>query len=197
MMEISQAVTPFNRKGCERPTISFNDVNQLLRYEPESGKLFWLNRPIEQFNTKRAWKSWNARYSGIEAFRTIGSGGHFRGWIYNKQYLAHRVVWLMQTGDWPKADIDHIDGDPTNNRLSNLRDVSASVNLKNTGMHRNNTSGVTGVSWSSAHKKWVASLMVNGCVKILGRFDDIQAAAEARQKANREYGFTERHGLAA
>ena len=51
----------------------------------------------------------------------------FRG----KQYLVHRIAWLLQHGSWPVGDIDHIDGNPSNNKLENLRDVPHSVNLQN------------------------------------------------------------------
>jgi hypothetical protein len=100
--------------------IDLDTARKLLRYDSTTGKLFWLNRPRGFFNSDRAFKSWNTKYSGKEALNT-NSNGYKYGPIFKKNYKAHRVVWLLVTGHWPQLEIDHIDGNRSNNRFENLR----------------------------------------------------------------------------
>lgn len=90
--------------------------------------------------------------------------------------------------------IDHINGDRKDNRIANLREVARSENAMNSARKSNNTSGVTGVWLCSKTGKWNASIACFGDRRWLGRFDTLQEAAEVRAKAERELGFTERHG---
>lgn len=108
--------------------------------------------------------------------------------------LSHRVAWFMYYGEWPAGHIDHIDHDGTNNRISNLRDVSHGENLKNARKSKANKSGVTGVYWNTNAKKWHASIGDSGMVKYLGLFDNLEDAAKARKDAEAELGFHENHG---
>jgi len=114
--------------------------------------------------------------------------------IFGKNYQAHRVVFALENERWPDGDIDHIDGDTSNNTPTNLREVSASTNHKNTKRHKHNTSGVNGVSWDKDRNKWMAHIQVSGKSITLGRYVDKQDAINARTVANEEYGFTKRHG---
>ena len=114
--------------------------------------------------------------------------------LFNKQYRLHRLVWLYNYGVFPTMDIDHIDGNPSNNKICNLRCVSMSQNQKNKAMNRNNTSGIMGVRFDSSRNKWFAYIKVNDKLKNLGRYDTVDDAKKARQKAEKEYGFHENHG---
>jgi len=97
----------------------------------------------------------------------IGWGGH--------RYYAHRLAWLYVHGAWPAQMIDHIDGDRTNNRIENLRDVSRSVNLQNRKRAaRNNQTGFLGVSQSRS--KFKAQIEVGGKNIFLGQFDTPEEA---------------------
>ena len=58
--------------------------------------------------------------------------------LHGKKYLAHRIAWIMHYGHWPINYIDHINGDGSDNRIVNLRDVTACVNLYNSHKHRYN-----------------------------------------------------------
>ena len=111
-----------------------------------------------------------------------------------KMYSAHRLVWLYVYGHWPLRQIDHIDGNGENNRLSNLRDVSQSTNQKNQKLKSNNTSGHVGVSWSNTNKKWVATLVSNLKTIYLGGYKDINDAVSARERGSIKYGFSSIHG---
>ncbi len=81
--------------------------------------------------------------------------------IKGKSYREHRVIWLYVYGEWPKGCIDHIDGNRSNNRVSNLRDVSYLENQKNRKLNANNSSGMPGVTWNKPSKSWRVSIYDN------------------------------------
>jgi hypothetical protein len=89
-------------------------LRKLLRYEPETGKLFWRERDREFFKSDRDYKVWNIRFAGKEAF-TASDCGYKTGKVFGKTYRAHRIIWALQTGAWPRDEIDHIDQDKSNN----------------------------------------------------------------------------------
>ena len=97
------------------------------------------------------------------------------------------------TGDDANA-VDHINGEPSDNRWCNLRNVSLSENLKNARLPKHNKSGVVGVQWDSRRRKWVAQIKSESVNHVLGRFNSFEAAAAARKQAERELGFHENHG---
>lgn len=162
-------------------------LHKRLRYEPETGKLFW--RDCEDMPN-----NWRSRLAGREAFTATNSHGYRCGAIDDRLTKAHRVVWAIYYGEWPTNHIDHINGVRSDNRIFNLRDVTSKQNNMNAAMRINNTSGVTGVCWNKQREKWQAEIKVDGKKKHLGLFDSIDAASSARLKASREYGFTNRHG---
>jgi Demerecviridae HNH endonuclease len=99
------------------------------------------------------------------------------------------------TGDRPEAEIDHIDGDPGNDRFSNLRSTTRSQNLCNRRTMRNNRSGHKGVSWSKTHNNWRVQIYFNRAHIFIGMFDDLEtAAAAASQARNRLHGEFANHG---
>lgn len=101
---------------------------------------------------------------------------------------AHRLAWLIHHGEWPASDIDHIDGDRTNNRIANLRLSVGGINAQNQRRPRSdNISGHLGVSWSKAASKWTARIKVGKKYKHLGLFLTAEAAAEAYIQAKREF----------
>jgi len=106
----------------------------------------------------------------------------------------HRLVWLMTYGYWPLGQIDHIDGNGLNNRLSNLRDVPHFINQRNRRRNPLNTSGATGVGWHKHSQKWRAYVGIHGKQINLGSFESKTEAIAARQRFNSENGFTSHHG---
>ena|SRR6266581_1014770 len=84
--------------------------------------------------------------------------GYYEVRIDYISYLVHRLAWFYFYEDWPKGVIDHIDRNPSNNRIKNLRDVSRSINLINSGNYSHNTSGVRGVDFHKATGKWRARI---------------------------------------
>lgn len=174
--------------------ITPKEMRKLLRYERETGKLFWLERPREMFPDERAWKIWNTRYAGKEAFTADNGNGYRRGAVFDKMYRAHRVIWAIHTGAWPDDHIDHINGVRDDNRIDNLRAVSHAENQKNCRGRKDNTSGVMGVHWYKRRGAWQAYIKVAGKNKHLGYFKSKEDAIAARAAAEIEYGFHENHG---
>lgn len=116
--------------------------------------------------------------------------------IDRKLYPAHRLVWLYIHGEFPSADIDHINRVRDDNRLSNLRSVSRSENLKNKKIPDSNTSGVMGVHWHNRTRRWIARIGVSGKKKSLGTFLNKEDAVRARKHAEIKYGYHANHGKA-
>lgn len=179
-----------------KPLPSQAELLALLRYEPETGKLFWRERSIEMFPDERAWRSWNTKHANKEAFTAPTTGGYRQGQIHAEVYLAHRVIFKMVTGEEP-PEIDHDRGERSNNMWERLRPVNRGENQKNQKRRVDNTSGTTGVHWDSRRRRWVASIKSTGKCILIGRFDDKKRAVKARKRAEREYGFHPNHGRAA
>jgi len=107
--------------------------------------------------------------------------------INRNRYLAHRLAWLYENGDWPKQDIDHINGNRSDNRIENLRDVSHQVNCQNKrSIGKQNTSGFLGVNWRKDRQKWRAVISTRRKQKFLGFFDTAQEAHQAYLIAKRK-----------
>lgn len=103
--------------------------------------------------------------------------------IAGKMYKTHRIIWLWHHGSWPDGEIDHIDRNRMNNRIDNLRVVSASENQHNHSIQRNNTSGYLGVVWNKRANKFMARIRVNRKEINLGYFDSKEDAYRAYQLA--------------
>lgn len=125
----------------------------------------------------------------------VQEDGYTRITFEGKQYLRHRIVWLMHGRTIPEGmEIDHIDHDRQNDRIENLRLVSAVVNCQNKGKYISNTSGVTGVSWDRKNLKWFVTIKVHKKNVFLGRFDKFDEAVKVRKEAELLYNFHENHG---
>lgn len=166
-------------------------LRQLLRYEPETGKLFWLPRPLEFFaansrNPEDAKKAWDTRYANAEAFITSSPLGYRYGAIFGLTQRAHRVIWALHSGAWPDQEIDHIDGDRANNKWVNLREATHAENNRNVRRHRDNKSGFKGVSWHARDKIWAARIYANGKNTSLGYFKKAEDAHAAYVAASKE-----------
>lgn len=113
-----------------------------------------------------------------------------------KRYLLHRIVWEMHNGKIPDGmTIDHIDHNPANSRIENLRMVEHRDNLKNQSMSRSNKSGITGVFFVKSRNKWRASICVNYRKIRIGDYHNFDDAVEARKNAEKEHNFHHNHGV--
>jgi len=178
--------------------LTFAQVNELLKYDPKTGKLFWMPRTREMFGSDQLWKMWNSRFSGKEAFTSDDGNGYRQGAILGKLYRAHRVIWLLQYGEWPKDEIDHINGCRSDNTIINLRLVSTEENSRNQKVRNTNTSGYVGVFRDKRGNdgKWYAAICSRGRNIHIGVFETVDAAIEARKLAEKEFGFHPNHGRA-
>ena len=161
-------------------------INSLL-YDPDTGKIFWRTR-ISATN------GWNKLYAGKETFKIKHAKGYLTGKIMGNRYLTHRVAWFLHYGQWPQGEIDHINGNKSDNRIKNLRDVTTSQNQMNRGKPVNNKSGFKGVFWHKSGKKWCASIGINGRNIYLGLFESKSEANDAymyaSKKLHREFSWS-------
>lgn len=113
-----------------------------------------------------------------------------------KRYYAHRLAWFIVYGEWPDGEIDHIDGNGMNNKISNLRCVPRSHNARNMKLFATNKSGVAGVHFCNTIKRWVARIVVDQRTINLGTSRDLEKAVTLRKAAEVKYGFHKNHGRA-
>lgn len=109
--------------------------------------------------------------------RFVNNKGYLAVNIYKKCIAVHRLIWMMQHGEVPTL-IDHIDGNRQNNRIENLRLADKFNNAQNKKMHRNNTSGIKGVSWHKRTAKWKAQIVCQNRHYSLGLYKSIDEADE-------------------
>ena len=180
------------------PDIS--DLRNRVHYNPSTGALTWLERPVGDFHpTARETaeirrRQWNSRCAGKPAFATINAHGYAVGHFRARLLAAHRVAFAIQTGRWPEL-IDHINGNRSDNRWRNLRETTPIGNLMNCAVRSDSVTGRTGVKPN--RKKgvgFIANIKVSGRLIHLGSFDTFHEAAAARTGAEKVLGFSDRHG---
>lgn len=151
-------------------------LREYFSYSPETGELRW----------KKAKRSINVG-DIAGCLSSIPGGGHRRIVGFNYQlFHDYRIVWAIVTGKWPTQQIDHINGDPLDNRWCNLREATQSENNWNIRRASNNTSGYKGVSWHSGTKKWTAAIMRNRKSHWLGSFETKGEARQAYIQASKK-----------
>ena len=171
---------------------------QLLDYDPETGKLFWKARSSSDFKASKYASAeqlaalWNRKNAYGLAFTATKSTGYRHGNIQGVTITAHRVAFAIYYGRWP-SHVDHINGDRTDNRIENLREVTASENHKNRRKNRGENARV-GVSYSPQRGRWQAQICSQQKRMHLGWFDTEAEALAAREKAERQLEFHPNHG---
>lgn len=138
--------------------ISYELAHKMFRYDPVEGILI---RKITV--SSRALAGYKIRGTNVDGYVTVR--------FEDKLQYAHRIIWLMHYREWPTMDIDHLNGNPGDNRLENLRHVSRSDNLLNKYV-------ASGVYWAKRDKVWVASMQVNGLKFHIGQHK-LKIVAEA------------------
>lgn len=154
-------------------TLLHKQIKEALYYK--DGNLYWKN------SSKGTKQGALAGWQG-DRCRTIE--------FNQKNYKAHRLIFLLNHGYLPKY-IDHIDGNPRNNKIENLREATHQQNLFNTKLRKDNTSGYKGVSFVKNLNKWLAQSTLNGKNYYLGIFinkdDAINAAKNFREANHKEF----------
>lgn len=147
-------------------------IRKLLQYDAETGVFTWLVQT-------------SIRVKAGHVAGSLKSDGYLQIKVDRKNHLAHRLAWFYMHGNWPEGQIDHRDGNRANNRISNLRDVSNSVNQQNQLRARlDNKCGLLGVCASLS--KWQAMISIDGKKRYLGTFDTPEQAHAAYIAAKRE-----------
>lgn len=153
-------------------------LKSVLHYDQETGLFTWTT----DMKTGRG----NGRVH-IKAGSRAGTPDrrYIRIGVDGTRYWAHRLAFLWMTGSFPKIIIDHIDGDPSNNKWTNLRDVNHTVNQQNRrGPSSKNSHGFFGVT--ANHKRFMAQILVEKKYVYLGTHDTPSQASAAYLKAKRE-----------
>lgn len=149
-------------------------LREVLRYEPETGIFYW---KIRTSNRVKLGAEAGSRVDADRAYIRIAVDGVL--------YYAHRLAWFYVYGEWPSKDVDHINGDKADNRISNLRDVARSTNMENwRNVVRNTKAGLLGVTRDKT--KYVAAIHCAGKAKRLGSFDTPEEAHKAYLDAKRK-----------
>lgn len=156
------------RKPEQLPTAEY--VRSILDYDASTG-IF-------------KWKITRGRAIAGRVTGSRNARGYLIIVIDSVNYKAHRLAWLYETGKWPMHQIDHCDGDTSNNRFANLRDATTRVNQQNQRKPRSdNTTGYLGVSRSKG--RFVAQISVAGKYHSLGYFDTAEEASQAYLECKR------------
>jgi hypothetical protein len=151
-------------------------VRALLDYDSLTGRLTWKVSCAKAKAGKAA--GWVDNH-GLGQRLVIGIG--------NRNYLAHRLIWLWVTGDWPAVEVDHKDLDQMNNKWENLRLATPSQNKRNQRKRSDNKSGFKGVGFVKRLGKFIAAISIDKRNKHLGVFNTAEEAHAAYRKAAREH----------
>lgn len=185
---------------AKRQHISAEQARQLLSYDRQTGILRWKQRTPDMFKScstpdrygrlktaEHNCNNWNAHYAGKIAGTNIKGYVSIIITLRGKKcgYLAHRLAFLIETGEWPPHDIDHDDRARSNNKWSNIRPATRAQNRQNVSLSKNNTSGFTGVSWSKEKKKYIAHITKDREYFRLGYFNTAEEASEAYKAAKK------------
>jgi hypothetical protein len=153
--------------------LNIAQIKALVHYDPETGAFRWLPRPR------------------VGVHRPVGTLSHgyvqirLNGAKNQERWQAHRLAWFYMTGTPPKDEIDHINGNPLDNRWCNLREADSSLNKENQRRAKShNTTGLLGVSRS--REKFEATIGVRGKRYRLGRFSTAPEAHAAYVTAKRQ-----------
>jgi hypothetical protein len=153
-------------------------------------------KPIAEYDTYSV--SIFGQVRNDETGRVLKSGLNSRGYFQarlhknggQKSLLVHRLIAIaFIPNPESKEMVDHIDGNPINNSLENLRWATACENQHNRKISSNNTSSVKGVYWHKQNQKWCARINVDGKQMHIGYFETIEDSSRARQsKASELFG---------
>jgi hypothetical protein len=147
----------------------------MLNYSPDSGLFTWkIEHPKAALGSIAGYK----RKDGYIYIQVNGT-----------QYLGHILAWFYMNKEWPSDHIDHINRVRDDNRYCNLRIAGYVINSRNRTTYKNNTSGHKGISFDKKNSNWRAYISVNKRIKHLGSFSTIEAALEARVKAEKEHDY--------
>lgn len=161
------------------PDVDIADLaRKLFSYDPETGVLSRIARQTR-----------SREFVALDEPEPTGhlKDGYLRVSFYGRSIYVHRLAWFMSHGEWPNGEIDHVNGDRSDNRLSNLRVADRTENSQNMRSAKsNNPHGVLGLNWHKGAGKWMAQITVDKQQKYLGLFKSADDARSAYLTAKRE-----------
>jgi len=149
------------------PRIVIEEFCKIVRYDHDNGNFFWKVNRYGRGGSRAGMVAGFINENGYRCFRIKG-----------KKFYAHRLAWLFIHKQWPHGIIDHINGNRSDNRICNLREVTTSQNIANTNATCAKSS-LRGAHWSSEKGKWFSRIMFNGKTKYLGYFNSKEEAHNA------------------
>ncbi len=154
--------------------ITIQRLKELVTYDAETGCFAWVRR-----------------MRGVKPGRAPGhlaAHGYWTIRLDQRPYYAHRLAWLYMTGEWPALEVDHINGNPSDNRWTNLRAADRTQNVVNRPRRRDSSSGFKGV-YRARSGRFTCQVRIDGKARHLGTFDTAEEAFAARNaEAQRLYG---------
>ena len=154
----------------EREGITQDILKYLFSYDPDTGIV-----------TRRVFVNSRAKVGDVVGY--LDSSGYLRVRIGSKNYMLHRIIWMILYGYFPEHQVDHENKNKLDNSKNNLREVSPQCNMRNCPVYKRNKSGVTGVCWIRGGKVLQVSIAVYGSVKHIGTFRDFTEAVCHRYAA--------------
>lgn len=157
--------------------LSADTARTLISYDPLTGAFVWKVRM-------------GGRGLAGASAGAIGPGGYISINMRRCSYKAHRLAWLLMTGEWPSGEVDHINGDPADNRWANLRLTTRATNMQNQrrAHARKNSTGLLGVSRRPTY--FEARIQVNKCLHSIGKYATAEEAHAAYVEAKRRMHST-------
>lgn len=157
-------------------------MREYLHYDPDTGAIVWKIKRTQ-----------NATANVGDMAGGIDDHGYRRVMFDGKKYRAHRLAFLLMGYAMPEQ-VDHINGDRTDNRWVNLRPANALTNAKNARRRADSATALTGVTFSKQHGKWKVRINNDGVTEYLGLFENLLDAAAARLSKQNHYAYSVRHG---
>ena len=148
----------------DRNNLTANRLKHLFHYDGEKGRF---TRNISRGGSCAGELAGSTRRDGYVVVR-----------VDYKPYLAHRLAWFYVNGSWPE-EIDHINGDRSDNRICNLRECTRAQNQQNMMAPAKKYGSLVGASWNKLQKAWVSSIRSKGFQHYLGQFETEQEAHNA------------------
>lgn len=156
------------------PTLTYARLREVLRYEPDTGLFWWIERAPGRVLSRPA--------------GTLARSNWY--WIITidyEQLCAHRLAWLYMTGAWPEHEVDHRNLVKNDNRWENLRAATHKQNSENSPVRKHSRTQIKGVHWDLSRGNWQAYLCHNYKKVHLGRYDDLLSAVAARKRGEHTY----------
>ncbi len=164
--------------------ISHEELKELIQYDPFKGIVTWKIKPCK--NILAGSRAGAVVKSRKKSYRSIRIKGVVK--------REHCWIWYLVTGVYPDNEIDHLNGDGTDNRWSNIRKVNPSINRHNCRRFSNNKSGITGVFWSDKKNTWFVTFCINKKQKRIAQRIDFFEACCIRKSLENKHGYNKQHG---